>query len=327
MRDNRLARAIGQYIGEMKAKGLCKSYTDRSHNILVGFVEFCVSKGKTSPSSVDVITLRDYLSGFADNSASYQGFVYAIVKCFLRYAGNPLGWKFRYRIVGRGRQVRWLSAEEVDQILSTELTPMEAVAITCHFLAGMRRCEVRRLLIWDIQEGLRTGQMTVTGKNAKQRPICASRHEVGVPSVLADDGRSSEGEGRPVGRHTIYLHDSEDKPSVGRDVQKPRWKADIPANPQTPRESPGGRERDRRPLRRSYYTEVLECQYGADEGRCGVVSSEGPRTDCITASRLDDRNNTFHSPTYWIRLPSYSNPMERYAKYIRQLSGRSGGVA
>jgi integrase len=171
MKDNRLSRAVSLYLGEMRERGLCKSYTDRSGNILRGFAEYSVSKGATSPSSVDITILRDFLSMFADKSASYQGFVFAIVKCFLRFADNPLGWKYKHRIIGRGRKVRWLTPEEVDVVLSSEMTPREALIVTCHFLAGMRRCEVRRLLVWDIQEGLRTGQMTITGKNAKQRPV------------------------------------------------------------------------------------------------------------------------------------------------------------
>jgi len=171
MRDNRLARAVGKYVEDMRMRGLGEAYIQESRGVLKRFTLFCIEHQIRCPSAISPGVLRGFMDKHREYAAKTQAFYLTILRGFLRFINSPLAWKFRYRIVGRGRQVRWLSLEDVDKVLSTPMTPLEAIAVGCHFLAGMRRIEVRRMTIWDVKEGVRTGQVTLIGKGSKLRTI------------------------------------------------------------------------------------------------------------------------------------------------------------
>lgn len=162
--DNRLWRRCLSYIREMRERNLNLDYICQTKRTLLRFAEFGESKGIQSTKRITSEMLREYLGRYANNSAGYQRFVYAIIRGFLVYVEHPLALKFKYRAQGRGRRVRWLSAKDTDRILSSHMNPQEALIVTSGLLAGMRRCEVRRLTVRDAKDALRMGEITAYAK-------------------------------------------------------------------------------------------------------------------------------------------------------------------
>ena len=162
--DNRLWRRCLLYVGEMRERNLDPKYIVQTRRTLLAFAEFNEAKGILSAKRITPNTLREYMAQYANNSAAYQRFVYAMIRGFLMYMEHPLAFKFKYRAQGRARRVRWLSTQETDIILRSRMTPREALIVTSGLLAGMRQCEVRRLTIRDSKDALRTGEITAYAK-------------------------------------------------------------------------------------------------------------------------------------------------------------------
>lgn len=162
--DNRLWRRCLSYVGEMRERNLNLDYITQTKRTLLRFAEFGESRRIESAKRITSDTLREYMSRYTNKSAGYQRFVYAIIRGFLVYAEHPLALKFKYRAQGRGRRVRWLSAKETEKILTSRMTPREGLIVTSGLLAGMRRCEVRRLTVRDAKDALRMGEITAYAK-------------------------------------------------------------------------------------------------------------------------------------------------------------------
>src|SRR4030042_1826759 len=145
--DNRLWRRCLSYGGEMKERNLNARYRAETRRMLLAFAEFGETKNIRSAKKITSDTLREYMARYANNSAAYQRFVYAIIRGFLVFTEHPLALKFKYRAQGRDRRVRWLSAEETEKVLTSHMTPREALIVTSGLLAGMRGCEGRRLTV------------------------------------------------------------------------------------------------------------------------------------------------------------------------------------
>ena len=190
--DNRLWRRCLSYVGEMRERNLNPEYIIQTKRTLLGFAEFNQSKGIESAKRITSDTLREYMSRYTNKSAGYQRFVYAIIRGFLVYAEHPLAFKFKYRAQGRERRVRWLSAVDTDKVLSSRMSPREALIVTSGLLAGMRRCEVRRLTVRDAKDGLRTGEITAYAKGKTRsiplHPEYAEVVRVYLSSTDLDDG-------------------------------------------------------------------------------------------------------------------------------------------
>jgi integrase len=148
----------------MRERNLNTQYISQTRKTLRSFAEFNESKGNLSAKGITSETLREYMSRYANKSAAYQRFNYAIIRGFLVFAEHPLAFKFKYRAQGRGRRVRWLTVLETEKVLTSRMKPREALEVTSGLLAGMRRCEVLRLTVRDAKDALRTGEITAYAK-------------------------------------------------------------------------------------------------------------------------------------------------------------------
>ena len=168
--NSRMWREARDYLKDMANRGLCKEYIKQTETLLKRFAQFCQSKGVGSSHNVTLDLLKEYLDQFEGKSASYQRYVYATTRGYLKYVGNPVILRYKYRARGRGRKVRWLSLEETERLLTTKMNLVEAVIVVGGLLQGLRRCEVLALTMWDAKEAVRTGYLTVKGKG-KDREV------------------------------------------------------------------------------------------------------------------------------------------------------------
>lgn len=158
---------------EMQDRGLSEEYVVQSRRELGHFRDFCLDRNVRSAKQVSVEHLREYLSRYAKWSENYQKFNYAILRGFLIFAENPTILKYRHRVRGRGRNVRWLSPEETERVLSSRMRPKEALMVYCGLMAGLRRCEVRALTVADLKRAVSIGKFWVKGKGSKAREVPA----------------------------------------------------------------------------------------------------------------------------------------------------------
>ena len=173
-KDSRLRRSLSKYLGDMEDRGLTLEYIKVSRHILGKFVEHCERSGVTAASKITVKELRGFMQKSQGMSANYQGYQYACLRQFLKFSEHPLAFKWRWRIVGRPRQVSWLSAEEAEKVLTSKMSPKEAFLVVTGILAGARQVEIRRLTPRDLKDALSTGQVRLWAKN-KQRFVWVHR--------------------------------------------------------------------------------------------------------------------------------------------------------
>ncbi len=162
------------YLRDMEDRGLTAEYAIVSKRILGKFVDHCERSGVEAISKMTSQELRSFMQTFQGMSAKYQEFVYACLKQWLKFAEHPLAFKWKWRIVGRPRQVSWLSAEEAEKVLTSDMNPREAFLVVTGILAGARQIEIRRLTPRDLKDALSTGQVRLWAKN-KQRYVWVHR--------------------------------------------------------------------------------------------------------------------------------------------------------
>lgn len=166
MHDTRLRRSVSQHIRDMRERNLSNGYIEMTKGRLGHFATWMDEHEIFSLSGVDHETLTRYLTdALRGKAASYQTYVWHIVKSFLKAQDHPLGEKYRYFAYGRGRHVRWLTLEQIDFLLSQRLSPREGLMVCAGLYAGLRRIEVLRLSIADLHLALRTGELSVWAKN------------------------------------------------------------------------------------------------------------------------------------------------------------------
>lgn len=165
----RLRRDISGYLDHMKDRNLNHIYITQSKCTLRRFEALCVSRGIRATSKIDSDTVRTYLDGYLHHAAATQAKQWAYLKSFLAWAEHPLALKFRFQLTGIGRRVEWLTPEEIEQILTTKMTLLEAVLVCGAFLEGARPIEILRLSVRDAKDALATGQIRWFGKGRERR--------------------------------------------------------------------------------------------------------------------------------------------------------------
>lgn len=120
----------------------------------------------------DVRLLLSKIGGGARNQRYYQ----AILSVYLSYCGNHVvkGMTFRHPHDMRPN-ARWLTDEQVEQLLSTSMDPREKFIVRMGLSMGMRNVEMRRLKVGDIKEYPDGYYFDVCGKRMKLRSIPASK--------------------------------------------------------------------------------------------------------------------------------------------------------
>lgn len=171
MYDTRLRRSVSQYVREMTERNMSQGYIEMTRGRLGHFAAWMERHGITCLSDVDHESLSDYIGEtFKGKAASYQQYCWNVVKAFLRFHKQQLGDKYHYHPTGRDRQVMWLDSEQMDFLLSQRLTPREALIVCAGLYAGLRRIEVLRLTVADLQIASQTGKLSVWAKG-KVRPV------------------------------------------------------------------------------------------------------------------------------------------------------------
>lgn len=181
--NTRLRREIGQYLRQMEEERLSREYVCDSRNILLKLEEHCRQRGVLSAKTMTRDALEEFLDRYGRLSAAYQRRVWAMVRGMLKLSCSPLAFAKR-RIRGTGRvKVRWLTPEETEQLFEIPMTSRQRVIVGLELLMGLRRIEVVRLSVQDVNDALRTGTLRVLGKGNKQRPLPMHPD---VTSVLKD---------------------------------------------------------------------------------------------------------------------------------------------
>jgi len=159
-----MRRSVSEYLVEMREKNLCDGYIEMSRGRLKHFCAWMEDHGVTCLGKMKSEHLSQYMDTYRKNAASYQSYSWNIIRGFLKFHEHPLGRKFRWRAQGRDRQVRWLSEEELDHLLTQPLTPREAFIVCAGSLGMLRRIEVLRLKVSDLQIASKTGRISVWAK-------------------------------------------------------------------------------------------------------------------------------------------------------------------
>jgi len=168
-KDSRIRRSLSSYLRDMEDRGLTEDYAKASRRILAKFVAHCEDSRVTAISKVTAKELRGFMGRYQGMSASNQRYVYAVVKQFLKFTGHPLAFKFQWKIMGRPRQVRWLSPEQTEKLLTSDMTVREAFLVATGILAGARPIEIRRLTPRDLKDALSTGLVRFWAKGKLRR--------------------------------------------------------------------------------------------------------------------------------------------------------------
>ena len=170
--NSRMRREIGLYVKKLKEEGLTTRYLNDVRGTLLVFLDHSRGYGIKNPHAVTAEVVLSYLGRFERQSASSQRKKACFLRKFLAHCGNPAMVNMRTRVRGNARtNVDWLSPLETEQILSTPMTTSEAVMIRGGLLNGLRRCEVLRITVQDVQNALRSSILVVRGKSMKHREI------------------------------------------------------------------------------------------------------------------------------------------------------------
>lgn len=164
MRDTRMRRCISLYLADMREKNLCRDYISMTRGRCNDFALWMEERGVTCLSKVDAALLAEFMDTYRRNAASYQAFCWNSVKNLLKHNEHPLAYKFRWKPQGRDRQVRWLTEEQIDFLLSRPLSPREALMVTAGVLGMLRRIEMLRLKTADLLLARETGILSVWAK-------------------------------------------------------------------------------------------------------------------------------------------------------------------
>jgi len=157
-------RAIGHYLADMREKNLCQAYIVMTRGRLNDFALWMEDRGVICCSKVDTKLLAEYMETYRCNAASYQSYCWNVIRGFLRFHEHPLANKFRWKAQGRDRQVKWLTEDQMDFLLSSPLSPREALMVTAGLLGMLRRIEVLRLKVADLLVAQETGTLSVWAK-------------------------------------------------------------------------------------------------------------------------------------------------------------------
>ena len=164
MRDTRMRRSVGQYVRDMTTRNLSEEYVSGSRHRLLRFAEWMEERNVLCVSRLDTATLSEYLESTRRYSASYQALNWSTIRQFLKYHESPAVSKFKWKPLGRDRQVQWLTEDQFDFLLTQPMTPREAFMITASALGMLRRVEVLRLKLADLHLALKTGHLSVWAK-------------------------------------------------------------------------------------------------------------------------------------------------------------------
>ena len=170
--NTRLRREIGRYLRTLPDKGLTTRYRQSIRHVLVKFNAHCAERGVRCIRKVDRETISTFIDRYSGMSASYQSKVACAVRVFLTEFDNKAIRKMRIRTSGPSRiHVDWLTPEDTNRIMVTEMSPLQAVLIGAGLLQGMRRIETLRLTTKDAEEALKIGVMRIRGKGYRERAV------------------------------------------------------------------------------------------------------------------------------------------------------------
>jgi integrase/recombinase XerD len=166
-----MKRSVSQFIREMRERNRCQGYIEMVGGRLSHFANWMEEHGVTCLSGIGHEVLSEYIAeSFKGKAASYQRYWWNVIKSFLRFHKHDLGEKYHYWATGRDRQVKWISPEQMDFLLSQKLTPREGLMVCAGLYAGLRRIEVLRLTMADLYIAFQTGNLSVWAKG-KVRPV------------------------------------------------------------------------------------------------------------------------------------------------------------
>ena len=170
--NTRLRREIGRYLRTLPDKGLTTRYRQSIRHVLVKFNAHCAERGVRCIRKVDRETISTFIDRYSGMSASYQSKVACAIRVFLTEFDNKAIRKMRIRTSGPSRiHVDWLTPEDTNRIMVTEMSPLQAVLIGAGLLQGMRRIETLRLTTKDAEEALKIGVMRIRGKGYRERAV------------------------------------------------------------------------------------------------------------------------------------------------------------
>lgn len=178
--NSRLRREISRYLQGLRDEGLTTRYIAQHKASLLSFLEHCEGRGIRAVKTVDAEAALSFLEGWKSYSGSYQEKHWCVLRRFLVASGNTALVRVRPKIHGTARtRVDWLTLEESQAVLETQMTQEQELLICSGLLQGLRRVETLRMTVRDAKDALRTGTLRVRGKGGKERAI--PTHDLFVP--------------------------------------------------------------------------------------------------------------------------------------------------
>jgi integrase len=170
-KDTRMRRSVSSYLRDMGDKNLSMIYISQVKGTLGRLAAFCEGQGILSIRQMDSETLRMFQATYSHWSGTYQMKCWSHVKGFLISTEHPLALKYRHTIRNTGRsKVDWLTPDQIEHVLTSPMTPTEAVLVCGGLLEGARSCELRSLSVGDARNALKTGYLRLVGKR-KERHV------------------------------------------------------------------------------------------------------------------------------------------------------------
>lgn len=159
-----LGKEIDRYCLELeeaeRSKTTIKDYRWALGNMFQALrnARLTVNPRKIGKAEVDFLR-KDHFQGRSEN---YTANMLAMLKIFLKWAGNNGVDKIRFPMRTDRRNVRWLADHEA-AILRVNGVGIERIIVHCELDLGARRIEVLRLRTSDFQTG-RTNSISLLGK-------------------------------------------------------------------------------------------------------------------------------------------------------------------
>jgi len=163
-RPRKWENQLHNYLRELEEAEYSDLHIKAINRIIRKAFQFWDSK---EPGKVDQQDIRSYLSQWPEGrNRIYQR---TIINGYLRFCSNFVIQSMRWRDPVDVRfKVRWLTKSQYATLVNLEMDPLDELVIRLALDMGLRRVEISRILLTDID---RTGYLTVRGKGKKLRTV------------------------------------------------------------------------------------------------------------------------------------------------------------
>ncbi len=136
---------LERWIQEMRARNVGDYTIKRYRAVIEPSLSFALDEGYPDPIDWDIIQVGSILDGIGRNSWKIR-----VMKLFLKWVGNDVLVKNRILHPKHQHLGRWLNQNDCQKLVTLAQTPLERVVIHFMMELGLRRTDLLRLRVLDI---------------------------------------------------------------------------------------------------------------------------------------------------------------------------------